>query len=307
MAGDLTTLSALGGDRIRSVLLSSVEMAARPRERWGAGELDNTTTALVFLEDSTRTRISFEIAARNLGGRTVALWGKGSSLSKGETLADTVRTVESMGVDAVVLRCAENDGPEEAAAALECPIINAGAGTRAHPTQGLLDAYVIAEAHGRLDSMDLSGLTAVIVGDINHSRVARSDIVALGALGARVVCVGPEPMCDASIERLGCEVSRDLDEAVERADAVQMLRVQFERHTDNEPIGSLDEYRRGYAMTASRADRLRDGAIVMHPGPANRGLELESDVMDGPRSRIRRQVACGVFVRMAVLASCLGG
>jgi aspartate carbamoyltransferase catalytic subunit len=307
MARDLTTLSAFGADRIRAVLRSSAAMAARPRERWGGGELDGTTTALVFLEDSTRTRISFEIAARRLGGRTVALWGKGSSLSKGETLADTVRTVESMGIDAIVLRCAENDGPEEAAEALECPVINAGAGTRSHPTQGLLDAYVIAESHGRLDTFDLTGLTAAIVGDINHSRVARSDIVALTALGARVVCVGPEPMCDPSIERLGCEVSRDLDEAIARADAVQMLRVQFERHENNHLIGSLDDYRRGYAMTAERAERLRDGAVVMHPGPANRGLELESDVMDGPRSKIRRQVACGVVVRMAVLAACLAG
>jgi aspartate carbamoyltransferase catalytic subunit len=278
-------------------------MRGRDRSGWWRGELDGTCTALVFLEDSTRTRVSFEIAAKRLGGATAVLSGTGSSVAKGETLTDTVRTVEAMGVDAIVLRAKEDQAAHAAAAALTCPLINAGAGAHEHPTQGLLDAYAIAEAHGRLESMDLSGLTCAIVGDIDHSRVARSDIAAWTSLGARVICVGPQGMCDESIAKLGCEVARDLDAILGEVDAIQMLRVQFERGA---MLGSQEEYRAGYALTPARAARMRDGAVVMHPGPMNRGLELDDEVADGPSSVIRRQVACGVWVRMAVLVSCMG-
>lgn len=304
MAHDLIGLSDLSAARLRELLVSTQDMAGRGRERWWGGELDSTVTALVFLEDSTRTRLSFEIAAARLGGRTVVLSGKGSSVAKGESLADTVRTVEAMGVDAIVLRAGEDQGAQTAADALDCPLINAGAGAHEHPTQGLLDAYALAEAAGRLGSFDLGGLTLAVVGDIDHSRVARSDIAGMTALGARVVCVGPEAMCSDSISSLGCEVVRDFDSVIGEVDGVQMLRVQFERHAD-EQIGSLEAYRASYALTEARAARMKEGAVVMHPGPANRGLEIDDVVADGPRSIIRRQVACGVWVRMAVLASCL--
>jgi aspartate carbamoyltransferase catalytic subunit len=276
------------------------------------GPLDDRLIALVFLEDSTRTRVSFEIAAMRLGARTVELSGRGSSVAKGESLADTVRTIEALGVDAIVLRARQDGAAEEAARALGCPLINAGAGTQEHPTQGLLDAYVLAEAHGRLDTFDLSGLTLAIVGDVDHSRVARSDIGAITKLGGRVICVGPESMCHASIAELGCMVERDFDRALQAADGVQMLRMQFERHEEASPtgasplIGSLADYRAAYAMTAERVHRMKPNGVVMHPGPANRGLEIDDDVADSARALIRRQVSCGVWVRMAVLAQLVG-
>jgi len=308
MTTDLISLADLDADEMRSLLHSAREMAGRGRDRWWGGELDSTVTALVFLEDSTRTRISFEIAAARLGGRTVVLAGKGSSIAKGESIADTVGTVEAMGVDAIVLRASQDNAAEIAAAVLDCPLINAGAGAREHPTQGLLDAYALAEATSRLDGLDLSGITLAIVGDVDHSRVARSDIRAMTALGARVVCVGPASMCHEGLTALGCEVARDFDEVAREADAIQMLRVQFERHEDDErgALPSIDEYRAGYALTSSRAAGMKPGAIVMHPGPANRGIEIDDEVADGERSIIRRQVACGVWVRMAVLAHLVG-
>jgi aspartate carbamoyltransferase catalytic subunit len=310
MTRDLIGLAGLDTDQIRRLLVDARAMAARP-PMW-RGPLDDMLIGLVFLEDSTRTRVSFEIAAQRLGGWTIELSGRGSSVAKGESLADTVRTIEALGVDAIVLRARQDGAAEEAAGVLECPLINAGAGTQEHPTQGLLDAYVFAEAHGRLDTFDLSGLTYAIVGDVDHSRVARSDIAAMTRLGARVICVGPESMCHASIADLGCVVERDFERALQAADAVQMLRMQFERHEEAGPtgasplIGSLADYRAGYALTADRVKHMKPSAAVMHPGPANRGLEIDDFVADSPRALIRRQVTCGVWVRMAVLAQLVG-
>lgn len=261
------------------------------------------TVANLFFEDSTRTRVSFSIAARRLGVTALDLDMKSSSVSKGETLDDTARTIAAMGVDAMVVRSREPGGAAIVDRAVACPVINAGDGRHEHPTQGLLDAYSVAEAHGRLEGFDLSGLRVAVVGDVVNSRVVRSDIAALTKLGAGVVVVGPPALAPAGLSALGCETAHDFDEVIGEVDAVQMLRVQRER---GGTTGSLREYTAGYQLTRERAARMKDGAVVMHPGPMNRGVEIHPDVADGERSRIERQVSVGVLVRMAALSEALG-
>jgi len=279
-----------------------------------SGPLAGTLVANLFFEDSTRTRTSFSVAAKRLGGDTVDLMGFASSVNKGETLVDTSLNVEAMGVDAIVIRAKQSGAAAMIARACKVPVINAGDGKHEHPTQGLLDTYTLAEAHGRLDDFDLRGLRVLIVGDIASSRVARSAIIGMSALGARVVCVGPPGLAPGGIRSLGCDVSHDLDAHLSKADAVMMLRMQFERHdgdTDkagdrkSSVIASVREYREGYALTGARAERLKPACVVMHPGPMNRGIEIDGDVADGPRTVILRQVTNGVAVRMAVLAACV--
>ncbi|MEM0983675.1 MAG: aspartate carbamoyltransferase catalytic subunit [Planctomycetota bacterium] len=300
----LTGLAGLGADRLRELLTAAREMGKSPPER----SLEGRVVALMFFEDSTRTRASFSIAAKKLGSDVFELAGKGSSASKGETLADTARTIEAMGVDAIVVRVSESGAPRGMAQHVDCPIISAGDGRHAHPTQGLLDLLTFAEAHGRADTFDLSGLTLAIVGDLNSSRVFRSDVAGFSQLGAEVIAVGPPSMAPGSLEAIGCRVERDLDAALEQADGVQMLRVQFERGAGTS-MASVREYRAGYALTLERARRMKPGSVVMHPGPMNRGIELDHDVAEGPTERepdlprpiILEQVAAGVRVRMAVL------
>jgi aspartate carbamoyltransferase catalytic subunit len=281
--------------------------------------------ANIFFEDSTRTRTSFAIAARRIGAEVVELVGSASSVNKGETLIDTARNVAAMGVDAIVTRTRQSGGAMNIAGALDafghrCAVVNGGDGRHEHPTQGLLDTLTLAEAAGRIPAFDLSGLTVAIVGDVVSSRVARSNIAALTTLGAQVLCVGPAHMAPRSIEGLapGVRVLHDMDEAVGLADAVMMLRIQFERHADgpggasdaqkkSAPIASVREFRAGFALTAERAARMKPGAVVMHPGPINRNIELDADVADGPRSVVMRQVTLGVAVRMATLAESSGG
>lgn len=258
--------------------------------------------ANLFFEDSTRTRLSFSVAARRLGLDVVDLTSAGSSMSKGESILDTARTVAAMGVAVLVVRSKQAGVPKMIADAVECPIINAGDGRHEHPTQGLLDIYTLAEAHGRLDGFDLSGLHVAIVGDVVNSRVARSDVAGMTALGARVTCVGPPELVPVSMETLGCGVADDLDGLIESVDAVVMLRVQRERGAE---IGSIETYHRRYAMTVDRLGRMKPGAIVMHPGPMNRGVEIDHDVAESGRSVVLRQVTNGVRVRMAVLERCL--
>lgn len=263
----------------------------------------------LFFEDSTRTRVSFTTAVQRLGGTTIDLFGTGSSVSKGESLVDTALTVEAGGADVLVVRTKPAGGAHLIAQHASVPVINAGDGRHQHPTQGLLDAYALARATGRQD-FDLSGLTVAIVGDIANSRVARSDINAFSTLGARVVLIGPRPFCPPAIAALGCEMSNDLDAWLPKVDAIQMLRVQTERHTGSTPV-TRRQYRAGYALTCQRAERLQNHAVVMHPGPANRGVEIDGPVADqfngeGPRSIIREQVRAGTFIRMAVLAMALG-
>ena len=287
-------------------------------------DLRGRTVATLFFEDSTRTRTSFTIAAQRLGADVVDLSGGTTSLNKGETIVDTATNVEAMGIDAIIVRARQSGAAAMAAARVQCPVINAGDGRHEHPTQGLLDTLTIAEAHGRGESLELAGLRVAIVGDVASSRVARSGIAALTALGAGVVCVGPPGMVSpahAALVTPGasgvCEISHTLDDVLPTVDAVMMLRIQFERHdgaasqvagvpaAKKTPlIASVRDYRHGYALTVDRAKALKPGAIVMHPGPMNRGLEIDGEVADGPRSVILRQVSNGVRVRMAALALC---
>ena len=250
------------------------------------------------------------MAAQRLGAGTVDLVGSTSSASKGETLLDTACNVAAMGVDAIVLRCSEDGGASMVAAEVGCSVLNAGDGQHEHPTQGLLDALAITQ---HLGTKDLTGLQVGIVGDIASSRVARSAVFALTTLGAHVTLIGPPSlvpdalasMCDG-LEGAGrghlC-VAHDLDSLLGQLDVVMMLRIQFERHGgDSVP----DDYRAKWGLTEDRAQQLRDGAVVMHPGPVNRDLELDSVVCDGPRSLVLDQVRGGVAVRMAALLDCLG-
>lgn len=274
-------------------------------ETFAPDALRGRAVATVFFEDSTRTRVSFNLAAQRLGANVVNWTSKGSSVSKGETLIDTFWTIESMGFDAVVVRHHDSGAARLLADNARCAVINAGDGSHQHPTQALTDALTIGEATGRQRGWDFSGLRIAIVGDIVHSRVARSNAGALRALGAEVVLVGPEPMAPVALGgALGCPVSHELDPVLASADAVMMLRIQLERGAGQLLPEGFDYHAR-FGLTRERAARMKDGAVVMHPGPMNRGVEIEGFVADGPRSVIRKQVAAGVRVRMAVLEESL--
>ena len=310
---DLLALRGLGGAGIRCLLERAKRYApVANRTETETGELTGKVVALVSFEPSTRTRVSFELSARRLGAAVVDLSGGSSSAAKGESLADTARTIEAMGASVMVVRTRQAGGAAVVANAVGCPVVNAGDGRHEHPTQGLLDAYTLAESFDRLDGFDLSDLRVAIVGDMANSRVARSAIAGLTALGAQVVCTGPTSLAPRSFESRGCVGERVVDAGLGDVDAVMMLRVQFERHAggtrrgDDPAVGSLREYRAGYALTAERAARMKPGAIVMHPGPMNIGIEIDAPVARGPRSVILRQVAHGVAVRMAVLALLCG-
>lgn len=315
----LTALRGLDKPELLAALHRSAEMMiAHDEHASPTHSLAGRAVATMFFEDSTRTRSSFTLAAQRLGAHVVDLSGSTSSVNKGETLIDTARTIEAMGVDAIVVRARQSGAADLVARHVKCSVINAGDGRHEHPTQGLLDACTLAEVHGRLKTFDLSGLRVVIVGDVASSRVARSAIAVMSALGAHVVCVGPPALAPGSFEGLGCHVSRDLDSELPTADAVMMLRIQFERHGDgpkagpptpdtpkNSPITSIREFRDGFALTRDRERSMKPGAIVMHPGPMNRGVEIDAEVADGPRSVILRQVRWGVAVRMAMLELCV--
>ena len=263
--------------------------------------LRGQVAGLLFFEDSTRTRLSFAVAVHRLGGRLVELTDKGSSLSKGETLADTARTVEAMGVTRLVVRAKRTDDVLEVAQAVRIPVLNAGAGDGEHPTQGLLDTLAFAEAHKRLDGFDLSGLTVLIVGDVARSRVARSSGPCLAALGARVLAAGPG-MDQGLAATIGGEPVEHFEAALREADAVMALRIQHERGgSELDASGADAAYRERFGLTIDRARRLKPGAVVMHPGPANPGVEIDLEVMGLPIAIITRQVTLGVAVRMACL------
>lgn len=295
---DLVTMHGADPAAIRAVLHDA------HWDEWEGDECAGKTVANLFFEDSTRTRVSFSMAAGSLGARAVDLTALGSSMSKGETLLDTAWTIESMGFSAIVMRHGEDDAAGVVASRVHCPVVNAGSGRSQHPTQALGDALVIGEAHGRTDGWDFSGLRVVIVGDVVSSRVAGSNTDSLRALGAEVVLVGPDAMVPDGF--MGCAVERDLDAVLESADVVMMLRIQFERGA-GELIESRDGYIRYYQLSERRAEAMKTGAIVMHPGPMNRDLEIASVVADGGRSKIRKQVNAGVRVRRAVLKHALDG
>ncbi|HLL90598.1 MAG TPA: aspartate carbamoyltransferase catalytic subunit [Tepidisphaeraceae bacterium] len=251
-----------------------------------------------FFEDSTRTRMSFALAAQRLSADVLDFTGKGSSVSKGETLIDTARNIEAMGVDLMVVRHAAAGAAELLARTLKCSVINAGDGAHEHPTQGLLDAYTIRERFGRV-----AGLKVAIVGDVGNSRVARSNLWALTKLGAEVIFVGPSTLCPRAFERLGARVSHDFDAVIGEVDVVNMLRVQNERIKSSQ-FPSVREFTSMYGLTWDRFQRCKKDVFVMHPGPMNRGVEIQSDIADGPQSGILQQVTNGLAVRMAVLYLC---
>ena len=261
--------------------------------------LAGVAVCTLFFEPSTRTRLSFQLAAQRLGAHVLNFDASTSSTTKGETDLDTFRTIEAMGVRGFVIRH-KVDGAVEALAHAAKPgvaLLNAGDGRSAHPTQGLLDMLTLRQAKGR----DFSKLKVLIVGDVKHSRVARSDLHALRTLGAGEVRVcGPASLLPDDGTLRGCVVTQDFDAALEGADAVMMLRIQRERMEDG-LIASLDEYHRDFGLTASRLRRAASDAVVMHPGPMNRGVEITDEVADGPQSLILRQVNNGVSVRMAAL------
>jgi aspartate carbamoyltransferase catalytic subunit len=249
----------------------------------------------LFFEDSTRTRNSFTLAASRLSADVIEFTEKTSSVSKGETLLDTAKNLEAMGIDIVVIRHSAAGAPKFLSRNINACVVNAGDGYCEHPTQGLLDVYTIRKLKGSLE-----GLRIAIVGDIAHSRVARSDMWAMTKLGAEVIFVGPPTLMPSQVEKLPVKVSYSLDEVIEKIDVINMLRIQFERLGGN-PFPSVREYSHYFGLTVERMKKAKPDILVMHPGPINRGLEIESEVADGRNSVILQQVTNGLAVRMAVL------
>ncbi|HRC84832.1 MAG TPA: aspartate carbamoyltransferase catalytic subunit [Thermoanaerobaculia bacterium] len=293
---DLLSIAELSSDEIELILdtaESFTQVATRPIKK--VPTLRGRTVINLFFESSTRTSSSFEIAGKRLSADVVNFSASSSSLSKGESLIDTALTLQAMAPDFVVVRHSCPGIPHTLARRIQASVINAGDGAHEHPTQALLDALTIRRHKGRL-----AGLKVAIVGDIEHSRVARSNLHLLTRMGAEVVVAGPRTMMPPAMESLGATVSYSLDEAVEGADVVMMLRVQLERQS-RVSFPSVAEYFRLFGLTRARLARARQDVIVLHPGPINRGVEIASDVADGPWSVILEQVSHGVAVRMAVL------
>ena len=280
-------------DLILDTALAMKEVGTRPIKK--VPTLRGRTVVNLFFEASTRTRMSFELAEKRLSADTLGMTTTGSSVSKGETLADTARTIEAMSPDIIVMRHPSSGAPNQLARICRAGIINAGDGTHEHPTQALLDAFTIRERKGRLD-----GLRVAIVGDLEHSRVLRSNLFLLTKTGASVVVCAPPTLKPVGIESMGVDVTSSIDEAVSGADVVMMLRLQHERMRGLY-LPSMREYFTLFGLTPERLSRAASDVIVMHPGPMNRGVEIDSAVADGPWSVILDQVANGVAVRMAVL------
>ncbi len=262
--------------------------------------LAGRTCVNLFFEDSTRTRNSFSLAARRLGAEAIDFSASTSSLSKGETVIDTAKNIEAMGIDAVVVRHRTPGTPRLLAQNLQCAVVNAGDGPHEHPTQGLLDMLTIRRRKGRIE-----GLTVALVGDIAHSRTARSNIWGLKKLGARVIVCGPSTLVSPRWAELDVEYSYNLDDVLPRVDVLNLLRIQFERQYTR-PFPSVREYAHLYAMNRERLAHARPDVLILAPGPINRGVEITADVADGPQSAILEQVTNGVAVRMAVLWLLLG-
>jgi aspartate carbamoyltransferase catalytic subunit len=269
--------------------------------------LRGRTIVNLFAEDSTRTRISFEAAAKRLSADVINFSAKGSSVSKGESLKDTAQTLQAMGADAVIIRHQASGAPHRLASSewMSGTVINAGDGTHEHPSQALLDSYTLRK-HLMHGSKDLKGLHVAIVGDILHSRVARSNVLLLSKLGAVVTVVAPPTLLPVGIESWPTKVSYDFDDVIAQADAIMMLRVQSERMQELY-FPNAREYSRYFGLNSDRVKRMKKDSIIMHPGPMNRGLEITADVADSARSVIVEQVSNGVSVRMAILYTLLTG
>jgi aspartate carbamoyltransferase catalytic subunit len=310
----LLSAADLSGGEIDAILDLAEEMAlvqSRPVKKLPA--LRGRTVVNLFFEDSTRTRSSFELAGKWLSADVINVSAKGSSVSKGESLRDTVLTVAAMGVDALVIRHHASGAPWQvsrwfAELGIDAHVLNAGDGTHEHPTQALLDAFTIRR-HLRAsepDRTDFAGRTVAIVGDITHSRVARSNVALLQTLGADVIMVAPPTLLPSGINTWPVSVCTDFDQAVGQADVIMMLRVQRERMSGGY-FPTPREYTVGYGLTRARLAAMRPGAAICHPGPMNRGLEISADAADAANSLILDQVAAGVAVRMSVLYQLLGG
>jgi aspartate carbamoyltransferase catalytic subunit len=299
----LLSVSDLGRDGIEEVLRVAeafAEVGTRPIRK--VPTLRGKAIATLFFEDSTRTRLSFETAAKRLSADVLSFSAGASSLKKGESIRDTVETIEAMGLDALVVRHASAGVPVQVSRWVRsCKVVNGGDGWHEHPTQALLDCFTVRQVRGEIE-----GLRILVVGDILHSRVARSQVLAYSALGASVTLVAPGSLLPASLEGWPVEVTGDLDAALPKADVVSLLRLQAERGS-GAFVPTLREYTARFGLTARRAQLLDPDAVVTHPGPMIRGVEIASDVADLPQAVVTRQVANGVAVRMAVLFLLLGG
>jgi aspartate carbamoyltransferase catalytic subunit len=299
---DLLALEPLSAAQIRLILDTAEpfkEISERKIKK--VPTLRGETVVNLFFEASTRTRISFEFAEKRLSADTVNIASTGSSVAKGETLVDTARNLEAMRIDMVVIRHGSSGAAQFLAERIESNVINAGDGTHEHPTQGLLDLLTLRDHRGTIE-----GLRVCICGDVLHSRVARSNIWGLKKLGARVAVCGPRSLLPNAIDELGVEVFDRIEAAIEWADALNILRLQLERMQGGY-IPSLREYNRVFGVTRERLERAPRDLLILHPGPMNRGVEIDSDVADGPHSVILDQVTNGVAVRMAVLYLLAGG
>ena len=299
---DILDLASLSREEIRLILDTAEnmrEISERPIKK--VPTLRGKTVVLFFYEPSTRTKLSFDIAAKRLSADSLSISTSMSSLVKGESLLDTARNLEAMKPDVVVLRHSYSGAPHFLARHLKASVINAGDGTHSHPSQGLLDMLTIRQHKGKI-----AGLRIAIVGDIAHSRVARSNCEGLTKMGAQVVLAGPPTMIPPGIESLGVTVDRSVDSALEGADVIMMLRIQKERQKGF-LMSSEREYARWFGLNAERVARAKKDVVIMHPGPINRGVELAPDVADGPYSLILDQVTNGVAVRMALLYLVSGG
>ncbi len=263
--------------------------------------LRGKTVAVAFFEPSTRTRVSFELAAKRLSADVISFSAAGSSVAKGESLIDTASTLRAMGADCVVVRHGSSGAAAQIARVLDVPVVNAGDGSHQHPTQALADLYTVRKHKG-----DREGLRVTVVGDILHSRVARSVVTLFASVGHSLTCVGPPTLLPRFAGSWPCSFQTSLDDVLPETDVLMLLRLQFERGA-GAAIGSPEEYRRRYCIDAARKDLLPKGALIMHPGPVNRGIEVSSDVLDSEKSVVTEQVSSGVAVRMAVLyLLCLG-
>lgn len=299
---DVIDLEFLSKDEIMSILDTAIAMKeVLGRDIKTVPALRGKTVVTLFYENSTRTRLSFELAAKFLSAGTANISASSSSVAKGESLQDTGRTLDAMGIDVIVMRHNMSGAPKLLGEAVKARVINAGDGTHAHPTQALLDMFTIREKKGGID-----GLTVTILGDILHSRVARSNIWGLTKLGAKVRVCGPPTLLPKEIEKMGVEVYYNTDEALDGADVVNVLRIQLERQ-EKGLFPTIDEYASLYAMTEKRLKNAKKDLLVLHPGPMNRGIEIPSAVADDDQCAVEEQVTNGVACRMALLFQMMGG
>jgi aspartate carbamoyltransferase catalytic subunit len=298
----LLDIQSLSAEEIMTVLDTALAFkAVGERAIKKVPVLRGKTVVNLFVEPSTRTRISFELAAQRLTADVINFSAEASSLKKGETLKDTARNLEALNADIIVIRHSASGAPHFLARFLDASVINAGDGAHEHPTQALLDAFTIRERKGRIE-----GLNVTILGDILYSRVARSNIWAMTKLGARVTLCGPSTLVPRVFEQMGCRVTYDVDEAIAGADIINLLRIQHERQRKT-MFPSIGEYTSLFGLTRARLARTKPEALIMHPGPINRGVEIDSDIADSKRSLILDQVTNGLAVRMAVLFLINGG